>query len=431
VCNPATGLCDYPFIEACNPCDFDAEPPTLVCPAPVTDAECGVDAVLGEPSARDSCSAVTITSDAPAAFPVGLTEVTFTARDEAQLSSTCTTFITVTDTQAPVVTCPEKTTVVGDPTRCGADVELAVSATDACAGDVDIEGEARGFYGPGSHVVTFTATDPAGLETTCESVIEVTGLDAFTLTCPETLRIEAPADACGLDTPITANVSDPCFGESVLESDLDSFPVGTTTVDFSATRDLTNQTATCSTRLTVVDVTPPTIDCELPAAALDLPATLAPAASDACGVTVEITTVSCVRVSGDNREVVSERCDVSTDGASVSVDDAPSGDNVLISYTVTATDPSGLTVSAVCEIPVDPASLDHDGDGVIDRNDNCPATANTPQLDFDADGIGDACDTADSDDIVAFGGTGCSSGPLDVTLLGLVLIGLGLRRRVS
>lgn len=36
---------------------------------------------------------------------------------------------------------------------------------------------------------------------------------------------------------------------------------------------------------------------------------------------------------------------------------------------------------------------DQDGDGVPDSRDNCPADANTDQIDLDADGVGDICDT--------------------------------------
>jgi hypothetical protein len=42
--------------------------------------------------------------------------------------------------------------------------------------------------------------------------------------------------------------------------------------------------------------------------------------------------------------------------------------------------------------------LDGDGDGVLDQDDNCPEVANPDQDDFDADGLGDACDGDDDDD---------------------------------
>ncbi|HEX2485306.1 MAG TPA: hypothetical protein VHQ66_08400, partial [Myxococcota bacterium] len=58
------------------------------------------------------------------------------------------------------------------------------------------------------------------------------------------------------------------------------------------------------------------------------------------------------------------------------------------------------------------AGPDSDGDGRLDDSDNCPAASNAGQADFDADGIGDACETVCHDG-VDNDGDGKSDYPLD------------------
>jgi hypothetical protein len=53
------------------------------------------------------------------------------------------------------------------------------------------------------------------------------------------------------------------------------------------------------------------------------------------------------------------------------------------------------------------ASLDADGDGVLDANDNCPTVSNADQANNDGDSLGDACDPDDDNDGVADGGDNC------------------------
>ena len=164
----------------------DSEAPVITScppsPAPITTTpgQCFADTTrvtLGRPDATDNCGVASITNDAPVAYPVGNTTVTWTVTDAAGNEATCTQTVTVRDVEGPVITCP------GDPSEVNTDakecyasatrVTLGVpTATDNCAG-VSLTNDAPARYPVGNITVTWTATDAAGNEATCTQMVVV------------------------------------------------------------------------------------------------------------------------------------------------------------------------------------------------------------------------------------------------------------------
>jgi|GEM_PF-1375937 len=438
-CNPATGICDYPFVERCVLCANDDTPPLLTCPAAVSGLGCvagGTTADLGEPSARDDCSEVTVTSDAPDSYPPGLTVVTFSASDAAGNLASCTTSVTVVDEEPPTLTCPETVTVIGDAALCGAMVSVDVTVDDGCdGGDVTVLGASETLYRAGETDVRIVAIDAAGNQAFCDATVEVTGLDTFEVDCEAELSRVAPSDFCGYPDAITATVIDACGLETEVASASDQFPLGVSQVEFTAYRG-DGATDHCTTVLTVTDETPPVVACAGSAdEVLDLMTTLAPTAEDACGVELSLENLGCVRTVDGATEDVAERCVLDVDGGVIIVRDAPAseGGEVTVVYDVRAVDPSGNETVESCVARVDPESLDHDSDGIPDRDDNCPGILNPGQEDVDEDGVGDVCDPTPRDGLEANGGGGCAGGggPGGVALLALIGLALWRRRRCA
>ena len=84
------------------------------------------------------------------------------------------------------------------------------------------------------------------------------------------------------------------------------------------------------------------------------------------------------------------------------VDTASPVDTVSTDDTATTTDAaSSDTTPQDTGVPDTNPNADSDGDTILDKDDNCPNTENTDQMDFDGDNIGDVCDPDDDNDNVS------------------------------
>jgi len=259
----------------------DDTPPTIEAPATVhlgTGAgatQCALlvsDATLGTPTANDNCSADVTRSGVPSGnlFPVGTTTITWTAKDPAGNTATATQTVIVDDTTPPTIaTAPITTQTAGS---CGALVaDLGTTAADQCGpatlSGVRSDGAALAAEFPtGTTTITWTASDAAGNTSSATQTVAVEDHENPVLSAPGNVTVNTGADA----TACGAAVSDATLGTATATDNCSAiveragipaggfFPVGTTTITYTAT-DPSGNSVSETQLVTVVDTTPPAI----------------------------------------------------------------------------------------------------------------------------------------------------------------------------
>jgi hypothetical protein len=118
----------------------DCEPPAIACPSPVT-MECvagGSVVDMAPATASDNCAVASVTDPPRANYPLGTTPVPYTAVDSAGLSASCTSSVTVRDSQPPTITTSKVT--LWPPNHKLQPFKLSICATvvDSCQGTIDV-----------------------------------------------------------------------------------------------------------------------------------------------------------------------------------------------------------------------------------------------------------------------------------------------------
>lgn len=254
----------------------DVTPPTLnACPQSRTinnfPGACGERVLFELPTATDNCSAATVTQVAgPASndnfFP-GTTTVSFQATDQSGNIASCSFTVTVVDNAPPSVTsCPPDQTVNVAPGACSEIVNYQLpTAFDNCTYTLNrTAGPASGenFF-PGTTTVTHTFTDNYNNTASCSFNVTVIDNEAPAfVSCPAETVVFISEGSCGTNVGyIAPNGMDNCDANLVRTEGPESgafFPAGETTVTYTLT-DATNNIATCSFNVIVIDNLLPTV----------------------------------------------------------------------------------------------------------------------------------------------------------------------------
>ena len=229
----------------------DTTVPTITAPANVsvsTNEGCTATGVnLGFYYYDDNCTVSIITNDAPEAYGIGETTVTWTVTDASGNTATATQIVTVTDDTLPTIEAP------ADINSCvNENIDLGTAATSDNCTVSSITNDAPSVYTETTTTVTWTVTDSSGNIATATQLVTMINALAPTAICNDislTLE-EGIAVISALD--IDDGSYDQC-GEvelSISQTEFDESHIGDNTVILTVT-DNSGNTSTCEATVTV------------------------------------------------------------------------------------------------------------------------------------------------------------------------------------
>ncbi len=196
--------------------------------------------------------------------------------------------LVVFENNPPTAACSNVATCAGAVT-CTAGADIDNGSFDPDGDSIFFSQSPASPYGIGVRTVTLTVTDTDEESDTCTAQVTVNDCTDPVITCPPPTPAECQSAGQALVDPGNATATD-CTAVTVTDPGTSSYPLGTTTVNYTAT-DSAGNTSTCSTTVTVVDTTDPvlsgvpgnvTVECD------SVPEPASPTATDICDTDVDI-----------------------------------------------------------------------------------------------------------------------------------------------
>ncbi|MGB8368200.1 MAG: HYR domain-containing protein [Verrucomicrobiia bacterium] len=223
-------------------------PPVITCPGniTVTTTNSGGAVVNYSVTVSGGCPPITTNCVPPSGsvFPIGATTVNCSATDSCGQSNNCSFTVTVSPPPPLSITCPGNITVTTTNSG-GAVVNYNVTVSDGCPPITTNCVPPSGSVFPiGATTVNCSATDSCGQSNSCSFTVTV--LPLLSITCPGNITVTTTnPDGAVVNYTVTVSGGCPPITTNCVPPSGSVFPIGTTTVNCSAT-DSCGQSASCS-----------------------------------------------------------------------------------------------------------------------------------------------------------------------------------------
>jgi len=236
----------------------DTTAPTIISPQDITaeTVDPNMNHIgLGELVASDSVGIESIINDKPITFPFGSTTVTWTVTDTSGNISQATQVVTLIDTTSPEIFIPSDIVVeaTGLTTTM---VELGEATGYDIMGIASVTEHPPRLFILGETTVTWTAVDESGNSASATQTVTIVDTTAPSITAPDSITMEATSANSNiviLTNPVSSDLVDT---PSVSNNAPDVFPLGETTVTWTAV-DESGNSASATQTVTIVDTTAP------------------------------------------------------------------------------------------------------------------------------------------------------------------------------